>query len=114
MDPFASVPSVDAATALALADGGALLLDCREAQEWEAGHAPQAVLLPLSRFATAPDEVPHGRRVLVVCRSGHRSLSATAFLLSQGYDALNVAGGMQAWVAAGGPLEGAGPSPAIV
>jgi rhodanese-related sulfurtransferase len=114
MDLAASVPSVDAATARDLVAAGALLVDCREDQEWQAGHAPEAVLLPLSRFADAPAEVPRDRQVVVVCRSGHRSLSATAFLLAQGYDAVNLAGGMQAWVTAGGPLVGAGPAPAII
>jgi rhodanese-related sulfurtransferase len=40
----------------------------------------------------------------VVCRSGGRSAQVVAWLTQQGYDVANVAGGMQAWAAAGKPM----------
>ncbi|NNG37016.1 rhodanese-like domain-containing protein [Nakamurella aerolata] len=95
---------------IALADlptdlpAGAALLDVREDDEWQAGHAPQAVHIPLPQLAERLDEVPEGDPVYVVCRSGGRSARATAFLNANGWDAVNVAGGMSAWAAAGRPL----------
>jgi len=104
MDLFAKVPSVDGATARSLVDEGAALLDVRENIEWNAGHAPQAAHLPLGRIAEASRKVRAGTRVVVVCRSGNRSRSATKALLSMGYDAVNLSGGMHAWASAGGRI----------
>jgi rhodanese-related sulfurtransferase len=57
-----------------LADNSILLVDVREHNEWEAGHIPGSVLLPLSVFD--PDAIPdpQGRRIVLSCRSGNRSL----------------------------------------
>jgi rhodanese-related sulfurtransferase len=81
---------------------GALLLDVREPHEWQAGHAPEAVHLPLGLLE--PGAVPGAGPVLVICRSGNRSAYATAALRSVGREAFNVAGGMQAWSQAGRPV----------
>jgi rhodanese-related sulfurtransferase len=104
MDMFAKVPSVDGATARDLVREGAVLLDVRESGEWNAGHAPQAAHLPLGRIAEAPKKVRDGKQVVVVCRSGNRSRSATKALISMGYDAINLSGGMRAWASAGGQV----------
>jgi rhodanese-related sulfurtransferase len=104
MDVFAKVPSVDGADARELVHEGAVLLDVRESHEWNAGHAPQAAHLPLGRIAEAATKVHDGKRVVVVCRSGNRSRSATKSLLSMGYDAVNLSGGMHAWASAGGQV----------
>ncbi len=104
MDLFARVPAVDGATARSLVDAGAVLLDVRENSEWNAGHAPQAAHLPLRRIAEASKKVRAGRRVVVVCRSGNRSRSATKVLLAMRYDAVNLSGGMHAWASAGGQV----------
>ncbi|WP_137122815.1 rhodanese-like domain-containing protein [Segeticoccus rhizosphaerae] len=81
----------------------ATLLDVREPDEWQAGHAPGAVLIPLRDLPGRLAEVAAmGEGTLaIVCRSGHRSGQATAWLTRQGYDVTNVAGGMQAWQRAG-------------
>jgi rhodanese-related sulfurtransferase len=81
---------------------GQVLLDVREDDEWAAGHAPGAVHLPLSRLH--PDHLPEADRLLVICRSGNRSGQAAAALARAGYDASNVAGGMNAWAAQGLPV----------
>jgi rhodanese-related sulfurtransferase len=99
-----SVPKVDGAAARDLVDGGAVLLDVREKSEWNAGHAPQAAHLPLSRIAEAPKKVKPGKSVVVMCRSGNRSRSATKALIDMGYEAVNLTGGIGAWQRAGGPL----------
>lgn len=85
-------------------DAHTVLLDVREADEWSAGHAPGAVWIPLGELERARTEVPFNRRIACVCRSGGRSARATETLISWGFDAVNVAGGMKAWAAAGLPV----------
>ena len=80
------------------------LLDVREPAEYAAGHVPGAASIPLGQLAVRVAEVPIGREVAVLCRSGARSARATDLLRTQGRDAVNVTGGMLAWrgaVAAG-------------
>ena len=84
------------------ADG--YLLDVREADEWQAGHAPDAVHLPLSELMARAEEVPADRDVYVICRSGGRSERAAVYLNQLGRSSTNVAGGMMAWQAAGRPM----------
>lgn len=91
--------------------GEAALLDVRESAEYTAGHAPGAIwqsLAAIAAGAPVPDEV-RGRPVLAVCRSGNRSGRAAKILGDRGVEVLNVAGGMNAWAAAGLPVQdGAG------
>ena len=81
---------------------GALLLDVREPDEWQAGHAARAVHVPLRELT--PDAIPDGDPLLVVCHVGGRSAMATMALQRAGYPAVNVAGGMEAWERAGLPV----------
>ena len=81
-----------------------VLLDVREADEWEAGHAPAAKWVPLGELESARFSIPINRRVVCVCRSGARSAKATAQLVQWGFDAVNMAGGMKAWAAEGLPV----------
>ncbi|MDQ2849019.1 MAG: rhodanese-like domain-containing protein [Actinomycetota bacterium] len=92
----------------------AVLLDVREDDEWAAGHAPGATHLPLPSLAEKLDDVPEGSPIYVVCRSGGRSSRATAYLNANGWDAVNVAGGMSAWAAAARPLVADGRTPEII
>ncbi|MEI6373859.1 MAG: rhodanese-like domain-containing protein [Actinomycetes bacterium] len=98
------VVDVDVATARQMVSEGAVLLDIREPHEWEAGHSPDAVFLPLAWISDARASIPAGTRVVVTCRSGNRSRVGTEVLLAHGYEAFNLAGGMQAWVDAGETL----------
>ena len=104
----APMPEVDAASVPA----DALLLDVREADEWQAGHAQDALHVPMSEFVGRFDEVTSrtgdGRPVYLVCHSGGRSAQVAQYLQQQGVEAVNVAGGMLAWAAAGRPLVGEG------
>jgi len=79
----------------------AALLDVRENDEWEAGHAPGARHLPMSELTARLDELPADDPLYVVCRSGGRSARVVAYLAGQGYPAVNVDGGMQTWAAQG-------------
>ncbi len=96
-----TAPQVGARAAKALVDAGALLLDVREPGEWHAGHAPDALLVPMGRVRAQQAELPRDRRIVVVCRSGGRSAAVTESLRGWGFDAVNLAGGMCAWTAAG-------------
>ena len=99
------MPEVDADEAIALVAGGTVLIDVREQDEWDAGHAPEARLVPLSQLQERVGELPENTKLLIVCHSGMRSMRATAFLRAEGLDAVNVIGGMVAWSAAGGALS---------
>jgi rhodanese-related sulfurtransferase len=90
--PAASVPD------------GAWMLDVREDDEWAAGYAPGARHIPLGQLGARAAEVPRDETVYVICRSGHRSGQATQALAAAGWEAVNVAGGMQDWAAAGRPM----------
>jgi len=81
----------------------AVLVDVREQDEWDAGHAPDAVHIPMGELPDRLGELPEGD-VHVVCRSGGRSARASAWLQQNGVDAVDVAGGMGAWLEAGRPL----------
>jgi len=91
------VPSVDAADVPA----GAYLLDVREPDEWEAGHAPGAVHIPMSELSDRAGEVPQDADIYVICRSGARSAQVTVALNNAGWLARNVDGGMKRWAESG-------------
>ncbi|WP_197503732.1 molybdopterin-dependent oxidoreductase [Mycobacterium sp. 852014-50255_SCH5639931] len=107
-------PQVGPRAAKALVDAGALLLDVREPGEWCTEHAPTAMLLPADRVRTREHELPRDRRIVVVCRSGGRSAAVTVSLRRSGFDAVNLAGGMCAWSAAGLPVVTHGGGPGLV
>jgi rhodanese-related sulfurtransferase len=96
-----SIPEVEADEAARMVAEGAHLLDVREPAEWDAGHAPGALWIPLGDLGARLDEVPADGTVAVICRSGGRSAAATEALRSTGIDAVNVFGGMKAWEAEG-------------
>ena len=101
MPPPPAVPEIDPVEASRRVRHGAVLLDVREPDEWTAGHAPAALHLPLGQLAPGRADLPRDRPVVVVCRVGARSARAVQALRAWGYDATNLAGGMQAWAAAG-------------
>ena len=81
-----------------------LLVDVREESEFVALRVPGAILLPISRFTQGMAALPTDRPLLMLCKVGGRSASATEYLLRSGYpDVANVAGGIVAWHAAGLP-----------
>jgi rhodanese-related sulfurtransferase len=94
------VPAVAAATV----PDDAYLLDVREDDEWRAGHAPDAVHIPLGQLSARVGEVPNDRDVYVICRSGGRSAQVVVAFNNAGRKASNVDGGMHAWEAAGRPM----------
>jgi rhodanese-related sulfurtransferase len=90
-----------------LANGSILLVDVREPNEFAAGHIPGATLNPLQKFdPKALLNVP-GKRVVLSCRSGRRSLKALELAQEAGRgDVLaHYLGGFQEWSDAGEPVE---------
>ena len=70
------------------------LLDVREKVELGVEHAPGAVNIPLGQLRARLDELPQGREIRVICRSGQRAYYATRILLQEGFDASVISGGM--------------------
>ncbi len=70
------------------------LLDIREAEEWEQGTLPGAILIPMTEITERLDEVPKDAPLLCICRSGGRSQRVAEFLAHHGYEVANMAGGM--------------------
>jgi rhodanese-related sulfurtransferase len=93
-----SIPVHTAAERLA---SGAILLDVREAEEWNAGHALGARWLPMSEITERHTELPTDQDICVICRSGGRSAQVTDALNAWGYRAINVDGGSLAWASEG-------------
>jgi rhodanese-related sulfurtransferase len=83
---------------------GVFLLDVREDDEWAAGHAPEAVHIPVGTLNERAAEIPQDREVYVICRSGARSAYAANALAGAGWKAVNVADGMTGWAVAGRPM----------
>src|SRR5688572_24640284 len=116
MNPTTSPPAIDVDRAAAAASGvsDVVLLDVREHQEWVAGHAPTARHLPMSELPARVGELPRHARLVWICRSGNRSSKVTAWLRREGYDAVNMTGGMQRWASHGHPVIDATGHPGVV
>jgi rhodanese-related sulfurtransferase len=99
-----AVPAITPEEAVRRVEEGAVLLDVREPDEWEAGHAPQAMHVPLASLAANVGTLDQTVPVVAVCRVGGRSERAAAVLAQRGFDAVNLGGGMQAWAKAGLPV----------
>jgi rhodanese-related sulfurtransferase len=97
-------PPIPAVRARELGDD-VYLIDVREDDEWLAGHAPDAVHLPMMELPGRLGEIPVEGNVVIVCRSGHRSAEVVGYLLGRGFSHVrNLADGMIGWHAAGRPL----------
>lgn len=82
----------------------AVIIDVRQPEEWDAAHVEGATLIPLGELVERVGELPTDGTLYLMCRSGARSAQATAYLEQQGYDAVNVDGGIIAWHEAGLPI----------
>ncbi|WP_430335083.1 rhodanese-like domain-containing protein [Rhodococcus sp. ACT016] len=102
------VPTVSVTDLPAERTEATVLLDVREDDEWELGHAPGAQHIPIVDVPARTDEIDIDAEVYVVCRQGGRSIVAVEYLNSIGFDAYHVAGGMVAWQSAGLPLTSDG------
>jgi adenylyltransferase/sulfurtransferase len=83
-----------------------IVLDVREPWEYQRGHVPGAVLIPLGQLASRLGELDPEKPVAVICQSGSRSQSAAALLGQNGFKTIyNVSGGTSAWRHSGFDLE---------
>jgi len=94
-----SIPEITPAEFVARRDSGAdlTLLDVRE--DWELGVAsvPGVVHIPMGQIPDRTNELDAGKEIVVLCRSGRRSLEVAKFLQQKGFRTVNLAGGILAW-----------------
>ena len=113
---LANSPTADTTTSLPLEisvqdayqyyEEGTLILDVRTQEEWDAGHVPDATLIPLDQLETRLSELPEDEDIVVICRSGNRSATGRDILLSAGFENVtSVAGGFNQWTANGYPVS---------
>jgi len=83
---------------------GTVLLDVREDDEWQRGHAADARHIPMGEVPARLNEIDPEATLYVICKVGGRSLKVAQFLAGNGYEPVNVSGGMLAWANAGRPV----------
>lgn len=78
--------------------GEYILLDVRQPEEYEAGHIPGAILIPLGELEARQGELDRGRKIITYCRSGRRSMAAAIALCGLGFRGVyNLDGGILNW-----------------
>jgi phage shock protein E len=82
-----------------------LLVDVRTPEEFAAGYIPGAVNISLQSLPNRISEIPKGLAIVVYCRSGNRSASATEILVNAGFRPVYDLGGIQDWISAGNAVE---------
>lgn len=82
-----------------------LLLDVRQPGEYRQSHIKGAKLIPLNQLGRHMQELPAGREIVCVCSTGNRSRAAARKLTTAGFNAVNLRGGMVAWMRAGFPVK---------
>ncbi len=93
------------ATVAAVGDPDVQIIDCREQNEWDAAHADGTTLMPLDTIGQRMGELDKQRPIIIVCRSGRRSLVAAEQLVAAGFtEAKSMNGGLIAWAELGHPL----------
>lgn len=87
--------------------GEVTVLDVRPAEEYEAGHIPGALSLPLTELKRRIGEVPHGREIVAYCRGPYCILAveAVALLRRKGFRAIRLEEGVPDWRARGLSVE---------
>jgi len=98
------VPEIDIDEFARRREQGAPVIDVREPDEYQEAHVPGATLIPLASVPDRLGDVPAAGDVLVICKTGARSLRAAEFLTAKGISATNVAGGTMAWIDSGRPI----------
>lgn len=80
-----------------LESGAAIFLDVREKEEIEFASVKPFIWIPLAQLAKRKDELPKDREIVCMCRSGSRSAGAAEFLSQNGFQAMNMKGGLLEW-----------------
>jgi phage shock protein E len=85
---------------------GSFFLDVRTQTEWDQFHIKDSTLIPLEELQTRLNELPKSKDIVVVCLSGQLSQSGATILQQAGFPRVSyVSGGLQAWIAAGYPVQ---------
>jgi len=104
--PTLPAQTITPAQAYARLEAGAFFLDVRTQEEWNEFHIYGSTLIPMTELQDRLNEIPKDREIVVVCRSGHRSLTAANLLLQAGFTRMaSLEGGLTAWVEADYPVE---------
>ena len=102
----APLNEIPAAQAYEAYQRGTLFLDVRTQEEWNEEHIANSKLIPLKELATRMGELPKDQPIVVLCRAGVRSKDGMRILLKAGFtQVFGLEGGIQAWMAAGYPVE---------
>lgn len=101
----ARVPGIGVVEARAILGSGAEMIDVRDEHEWEAGHSPHSVHVPMTGLSDATTVLSRAHPLVIVSRSGRRAAEAVLHLRAAGIDAVRLEGGLHAWREAGGELE---------
>jgi hydroxyacylglutathione hydrolase len=99
------MPTSELRERLAVGDRSFTLLDVREESEWKEGHIAGAIHVPFHQLPRHLDELPSNKPVATICGGGVRSSTAASILQAQGFEPVNVVGGMDAWKSAGYEVE---------
>ena len=106
MANFESVSAKVAYEMIEKDDSNLTILDVRTPEEFKTeGHLVGAKLIPVDQLAKNLDMLDKSKKVLVYCRSGSRSVHASRVLESNGFTALNMSGGINAWKSEKLPLK---------
>jgi hydroxyacylglutathione hydrolase len=102
--PIESVQQIDARDLQeSLARGAVTVLDVRSQVEWDEGHIPGALHIPLGYVSDHIADIPRSKPIVLQCQTGARSLIAASVLQANGIDAaMNLKGGLVDWIKAGG------------
>jgi NADPH-dependent 2,4-dienoyl-CoA reductase/sulfur reductase-like enzyme/rhodanese-related sulfurtransferase len=90
-------PQVDMESVLRADATGYFLVDVRTPQEFDAGHVPGAVNVPVDQLRSRLDELPRDREIAAYCQVGQRGYLATRILRQAGFKAANVGGGYRTY-----------------
>ena len=82
-----------------------IILDVRQPVEYQHGHIQGSKLIPLNELPEKIKQLPRNREIICVCQSGSRSHSATRYLVSAGFTAVDMKGGMDLWLQSGLPIQ---------
>jgi rhodanese-related sulfurtransferase len=100
------IKEISAAELHSLLQSGVQLIDVREPSEFEGGHVPRAISIPLASVPENIEQFRSANDVYVICHSGARSMRACEFLHDAGItNVINVAGGTSGWIALGNEVE---------
>jgi len=105
-DPREPFTRIDVKEADGMKKDGAAVIDVREPHEYNAGHVPDATLIPVNTVYARREELPRDKDLIFVCAVGQRSALACEMAAAAGFTRLfNLEGGTDAWIKSGMPAE---------